>query len=131
MINFSIELSNSTKYGFYNNDEINDIISLLKKQLDVVLKYNETAWLEFYDKDGTELIVLMHTVYKIAFVKSSRLLNCDQIHIKYVRNFSEQIWYIDNFEKFSNQFPYIHWDEPKHVVDWERFNLLDMRFATE
>lgn len=131
MINFFTELSNSIKYGLYSDDEINNVISMFEKQLDVVLKYDETSWIELYDKDDTELIVLMHRAYKIAFVKSSRLLNCNQIYIKYVKSFSEQIWYIDDFEKFTDQFPYIHWDEPKHVVDPEKFNLLDMRFATE
>lgn len=134
MINFSEVLRNALKYGAYHDGEINDLISVFEKQLNVILKYNETSWVQLWDKNDT-LIVLMHRIYKIAFVKSNQQMDLDQIYVQNVESFDEENWYIDNFEQFVKQFPDLHWDEPweepKCYEDRKTFSLLDMRFDTE
>ena len=135
MDNFSAVLSSSLKYGSNYEGEIDHLISVFENKLNVVLKYNETSWVQLCDKNDGQLVVLMHRIYKIAFVKSSQLMDSNQIYIKNVESFDSENWYIDDFEQFVKQFPYLHWDEPweepKCYENRKTFSLLDMRFNTE
>ncbi|MCM1334719.1 MAG: hypothetical protein NC084_01710 [Bacteroides sp.] len=135
MNDFSEALRNSLKYGSYDDGEINDLISAFEKQLHVVLKDDEPAWVQLCDRNDGRLVVLMHRVYKIAFVRSNQSPKLHQIYIQNVESFDDENWYIDDFERFVEQFPYLHWDEPweepKCYEERKTFSLLDMRFDTE
>lgn len=133
MRSFTNALAKSLEFGNFKRGDAEKVITLMLKIYNVWL-YNDDSgspWMEFYSKDSGELFALIHSIYKIAFIKSDIISENNFCHIENIESFGKQEWYIENFIEFKNTFVSIHWDEPEYVVDPSKFSLLDMKFATE
>ncbi len=87
-------------------------------------------WIDVYDSLGN-LIIILHTYYKIAFILSKYTINTNDIYCVKVDNFNKAEWFIDDLNEFNKKYPFMFWDEPLDVVNYQRFSLLDMKFVTE
>ena len=135
MKNFDIILENSKKMGFHKNKEdlqkiVNAILIKIPYAFSNISEATGCRWIEILDKEQN-LCCLLHCYYKIAFVLENLNLKIDDVYCVKVKSFSENEWYINDVDELNKKFIYLHWDEPKEVVDPNKFNLLDMEFVTE
>lgn len=136
MFDFEDVLKRSLSYGFFNNDnELQYIVKQImccvpKLKYDIMNDGGGKNWVEFYN-EKCRLVILLHTYYRIAFVRSDIFIKIADLYCVNVNSFNTYEWLISDIDSFNNKFPHMVWDEPANDEDYREFSLLDMRFATE
>ena len=135
MKSFDKVLEKSLKKGVHESlDSLQLIIDSALSQIPYSSSsfFDDTGcrWIEVFDKEK-RLCCLFHRYYKIAFVLDRINVKLDDVYCVYVKSFSANEWHIEDLTELNKQYIYLHWDEPEEVVDPNRFNILDMEFATE
>lgn len=135
MKSLDIVLENSKKKGNHENKEIlrkivNELLSQIPDSSSNISDETGCRWIEVKDKEQ-HICCLLHCYYKIAFILDKLNIKFEEIYCVNVNSFYAKEWYINDVEELNRKFAYLHWDEPKEVVDPNKFNLLDMEFVTE
>ena len=133
MRDLSKAIKASMKYELFSVIDIQQTVNFICESFSVIpiTIDPDSPWIEFHSSRTHRLAILMHKYYRLAFVLSKLIFLNPDFHIEYTNDFNAPEWYIDDIDIFNNDFRHIHWNEPESVVNPNRFNLMDMKFATE
>ena len=133
MKNMSQAVKSSLKYGLFTEADLKQTENLICEKYAVFPTDLGvcSSWVEFHSMKTHRMAVLLHKKYRLAFVLSELEFNTPAFHIEYTDSFDADEWYIDDIDIFNNDFPYLKWHEPESIIDPHRFDLMDLRFATE